>query len=132
MLFESVVEEFGKRIGLPELTPQNGNVVRFVFDDTVSVTIERCQPQKMAPLFGISISMGQMEPQVQCDVDVLHEKVLKLVHYNTPHRYPLSCGKTGSGMLVLSALLPEEECTVDVLEHVLMYLDENLRTLFAA
>lgn len=132
MLFESVISEFGKRIGMPELAPQQGEVVRFTFDETVSVAIERCQPSAMAPLFGVSISMGQQGPTVQSDIDALNEKAMRLVHYCTPQRFPLTCGKTGNGMLVFSTLLPEEECTVDVLEHALMYLDETLRSTFAA
>ncbi|MDR3211653.1 MAG: CesT family type III secretion system chaperone [Planctomycetota bacterium] len=118
-IFFSTLADFGRRLGIPNLTPGANGVVELKVEK-----LGRLQLELDSPGEAVWLTLARERPAGRDD---LSRRLLDLCHWRENHPWAIYPGARGGEWLLLSVRLGNPEFDLPTLERLLGYLD-NLFT----
>lgn len=115
-LFEDVTREFGRRLGIPSLSPGAAGGV-----DLVVERIGRLQMEQSGDF--VLVTLARNWP---AHAEAAAITALSLCHWSENHPWPVNAGAKGSEWLTLTARIPLREYDVPTLDRLIGYLSNLL------
>ncbi len=117
---EHEIEEFGRRMGLANLTLTQGAVAALELEGAGRIYLERMADD-------VLVYLARPAPAYD---HALPRRILTACHYNRAHPFPL-CGGMHQGQAMLIARVAERNVTTAFLENMAQYLLGQMDRLFA-